>query len=232
MVCPKCRHRQLAEKARYCENCGTPLTRGAAGLAYFQHAAAALRQPVAFARRAGQRQFTSGLITIFLFSLLVPLNIYTGFQRLVGFVDNPFAGMVLRPTLAFAVVNLLITAYCFAVVKYGKGAATYREIAARFGVYLVPFTALLLLALLVALLGFHALQSMLLLIGLLGAWFAVPAFVILTGSSAEGPAPGFPDQLQGTLLVYLALLLTLGLFGKMLFGPLGRLLSEGWSLFF
>ncbi|WP_334073482.1 MULTISPECIES: zinc ribbon domain-containing protein [Paenibacillus] len=231
MICPKCQHRQLTEKARYCENCGKPLTRGAAGFAYLQFVTAALRHPVAFARRVNHGQFIAGLITILLFSLLVPLIIYTGFQRLVGFVDNPFVGMVLRPTLAFLIMSLLITAYCYAVVRYGKGPADYREVAARFGVYLVPFTALLLLALLAALLGIHSLQSLLLLIGLLGAWFAVPAFVILTGYSAEGQTPGFPDQLQGTLLVYLAVLLTLALFGKLLFGPLGRLLSDGWSLF-
>lgn len=244
MICPNCRHSQSNENAKFCEDCGTPLLKTTgegqqanaylenakqASRMYFKFFASALKSPAAYAKGVGREQFINGIITIVLYSLVVPLIIYFGFHRLAGWIDYPFLDLVLRPALAFAIMSILTVAYCFLAIKYGKGKGNFQEVAARFGVYLVPFTALLLLALLMAILQVNMLQSLLLMVGLFGAMFAVPAFVISSLMPEEG---GMFDRLQSTILVYIASSITVGLLGNVLFGRIGRLLGDGMSLFY
>ncbi|RCX20580.1 hypothetical protein DFP94_103311 [Fontibacillus phaseoli] len=260
MICRNCHHQQNNENAKFCENCGTPLSmttaegsepgsvpqkeeRGGdrqqaneylesakkASKLYFKFFASALKSPLTYARSVGREQFVNGIITMILYSLVIPLIIYSGFHRLAGFMDHPLLNVVVRPTLAFAVLVVLTAAYCYLAVWYGKGKASFQDVVARFGVYLVPFTALLLLALLFAVLQINLFQSLLLMVGLFGSIFSVPAFVIAGYIPEKGAAL---DQLQSTILVYIAAFITVGLLGDILFGPLGRLFGEGISLFY
>ncbi len=245
MICPNCHQSQLNENAKFCENCGTPLHTQAgegqqnnvyfenakqASRLYFKYFASALKSPSAYANGVGREHFANGIITMILHSLIVPLIVYFGFHRLTGWIDHPFLDVVVRPTLAFAILTILTATYCFLAVKYGKGQKkNFQDVVARFGVYLVPFTALLLLALLMAILQINMLQSLLLMVGLFGAMFAVPAFVISGLMPKEG---GILDRVQTTLLVYIASSITVGLLGNILFGRLGRILGDGMSLFY
>ncbi|WP_410771699.1 4-Cys prefix domain-containing protein [Fontibacillus sp. BL9] len=256
MICRNCHHQQNNENAKFCENCGTPLNKSEgpgpipkkeehrsdrqqaseylesakkASKLYFKFFASALRSPVTYAKSVGKEQFVNGIITMILYSLVIPLIVYSGFHRLAGFMDHPFLNLVVRPTVAFAVLAVLTAAYCYLAVWYGKGKAGFQDVVARFGVHLVPFTALLILALLMAVLQINLFQSLLLMVGLFGSIFSVPAFVIISYIPEKGAAL---DQLQSTILVYIAAFITVGLLGKILFGPIGRLLGEGMSLFY
>lgn len=196
---------------------------------YFSYFTAALKNPIAYAREVDGGQFINGVITMVLYSMTIPLIFYFGFHRLVGFMDHPFLDMVVRPTLAFVIFIFLTATYCFLAIKYGKGKGSYQDIIARFGVYLVPFTGLLLLALLMAVLEMNTLQSLLLMVGFFGSIFTVPGFVITSFIPESGAVL---DPLQSTILVYIAAFLTVGLLGNVLFGPMGRLLGQGMSFFY
>ncbi|CAM4464320.1 zinc ribbon domain-containing protein [Paenibacillus tarimensis] len=162
-----------------------------------------LKNPYAVGRQMGGEQFLNGIITIVLYAVLIPLMFYV--LTLGERFQPSFGNMVIKPAITYAVLMLLVATYCFAAVRLAKSPAGFKEVVARFGAFLVPFVALLIIALVFAAMK-SSLLGIFLLLGFVGAIFTVPAFVV--NSFNHSPGSGL-DAIYGTVLTYVATFITL-----------------------
>jgi hypothetical protein len=195
---------------------------------YWGYFTTILRSPFSRSKHIGKEQFMNGIITIILYALFIPLMMYFGLKDLT-YIESPFLNIVIKPAFAYAIFILLVATFLFFALKLGKVPVGYKDVAARFGAFLVPFVALFVLAFLMAILQMK-LFLLLLFIGFIASIFTVPVFVI--GSFKNNIHQGL-DAVYGTVLTYLATFITLGIMGKALFAIILQMVQEHiFSLFF
>ncbi|PZD94470.1 hypothetical protein DNH61_18945 [Paenibacillus sambharensis] len=175
-----------------------------------------LKSPYTAGRQMGGEQFVNGIITIVLYAVLIPLMFYA--LTLGERFQPSFGSMVIKPAITYAILMMLVTVYCFAAVRLAKSQAGFKEVAARFGAFLVPFVALLVVAFVFAALK-SSLLGIFLLLGFVGAIFTVPAFVV--NSFNNNPGTGL-DAIYGTVLTYVATFITLILMASFLVDQIVR----------
>ncbi|MET3697861.1 hypothetical protein SAMN05877753_104263 [Bacillus oleivorans] len=189
-----------------------------------------LKHPYAASVKAGEDQFINGIITIILYSLLIPFIIYFALKGVLGDLNDfgaelfgesmdinpPFADVVIKPFFAYAIFILLVAAFSFAAVKLMKVNASFKEVIARFASLLIPFVTILAVALILSLIKV-SLFIYLLVFGLIGAIFLVPALVVTSyqKQSQEGL-----DKVYGILIAYVLTFIALRIMGEMLFDSL------------
>ncbi|MBO2946065.1 hypothetical protein JJQ72_18980 [Paenibacillus sp. F411] len=187
---------------------------------YISYALEVLKSPLAAAQRTGSEQLVNGVISIVLFTLLIPLLVYimigSNGRNLIEYSigRSPFTEIVLKPWFWLLVLTGLSAVYTAGAVKLSSSSNVHiKEVIARYGTLLVPFIALMMISSLLISMG-TSLGSMLLIIGLVGAYFTVPALIITGYFNQAGR--GNMDVLYSILLVYAALLVTIMLIGRSL----------------
>ncbi|GIP29784.1 hypothetical protein J23TS9_49140 [Paenibacillus sp. J23TS9] len=196
---------------------------------YFSYFADVMKKPFAYAQNTGREQFVNGLITIMIFSLIIPLMIYLGFHDYAEFIGRgAFLTIVLKPFVGYVVFMMLLVTYTFLAVKFSKVNASYQDVAGRFGALLVPFTCSFLLSFVLTLLDAKIFVYFLL-IGFIGSLFTVPALVI--SSYTKENRTGL-DTVYGTILTYVLTFLTLYIMGKLLLSSIDYLMNSSLSPFF
>ncbi|WP_421381557.1 zinc ribbon domain-containing protein [Bacillus salacetis] len=168
---------------------------------YFSYFMTVLKKPVAATQHTNRDQLTNGLISIGLFALIIPLILYFSIDP-SG--EGAFIEYVIKPTVSYGILILLIATYTFVSIKLGKVSAGYADVIARFGSMLIPFLGLFFVALIMSLLDMY-LFPVLLGIGFFGSVFILPPLVI---SSFKKDTSSGLDVLYGTLLTYLAIFIT------------------------
>lgn len=195
---------------------------------YFGYFADVMKKPLAYANNTGREQFVNALITIGIFSLIIPLMMYLGFHdyaRLIG--EGAFVKIVLKPFVGYVVFMMLLVAYTYLAVKLSKVQASFQDVAGRFGALLVPFTCSFLVAFVLALLDAE-ISVYFLLIGFIGSLFTVPALVI--NSFNKDSRTGL-DTVYGTVLTYVLTFITLYIMGKILLSSIQGMMFSGLSPF-
>ncbi|MCY9090263.1 zinc ribbon domain-containing protein [Bacillus mojavensis] len=210
MFCPQCGHQ--ADGGKFCEKCGSPLPRqvgenqGAqAGAEAAKQAAkqfgsfvlAVLKRPYQECKTTGGEQLISGIITMVLFSLLTPLMFYILFSNGPG--SASFTEIFFKPTIYFALYIFGLHALIFFSLKIAGNQVSFKDSLSRFGAFLIPFTAILILALLLFLLHTDLCFTVLA-IGLIGAFFAIPPAML---SSYQHSYKGKADIIYSTIVIYL-----------------------------
>ncbi|WP_409271434.1 hypothetical protein V1499_18320 [Neobacillus sp. SCS-31] len=209
---------------------------------YIKFVLEVLKKPFSTSTQVGGEQFINAIITVCLFSLFVPLMSYFVLKGIISDMGNfggglfgnavreitpPFGSVVIKPFFGFIVFVLLISSFTFAAVKLGKVNASFKEVASRFGTLLVPFTALMLVAVLFSMLKI-SFAFVLLIISLIGLIFLVPALVI---SSYKSPFNNGLDIAYGSLLTYVLTFITLMIMGEFLFDSIASNLDRYWDIF-
>lgn len=184
---------------------------------YFGFFMTVLKSPFSQASKVSSAHFVNGLISIVLFSLLIPLITYLNLGDLRHYIDSPFANVVLKPMVGFAIYMLLIAVYSFVGLKAGKVSANIKEVISRFGALLIPFIALFLVAIILSILQIKILAFLLLFVGISLSVSMVPLFIIL--SYKKESEKGL-DAFYCSIIVYLLTGLTLLIMGNMLFSAL------------
>ncbi|MCY8055137.1 zinc ribbon domain-containing protein [Bacillus inaquosorum] len=209
MYCPQCGHQ--TDGGKFCEKCGSPLP----GQSGQQHAAqtgaaakqavkqfgsfvlAVLKRPYQECKTTGGEQLISAVITMVLFSLLTPSMFYTLFSDGPGSVS--FTAVFLEPTIYFALFIFGLHALIFFALKIAGNQVSFKDSFSRFGAFLIPFTAILILALLLFLLQTDICFTVLA-VGLIGAFFAIPPAML---SSYQHSYNGKVDMIYSTIVIYL-----------------------------
>ncbi|CEG29120.1 hypothetical protein [Bacillus sp. B-jedd] len=195
---------------------------------YLKFVLQVLKKPFSSSHQVGGEQFVNAIITICLFSLFIPVMFYFALKGFLSDIGNlggglfgnamqnispPFGTVVVKPFFGYIVFVLLISAFIFAAVKLGKIQVAFKDVVSRFGTLLIPFTALMLVAVLLSILKI-SFAFALLFISLVGLIFLVPTLVI---SSYKNPDNNGLDILYGSLLSYVLTFITLAIMGEFLF---------------
>ncbi|ETI69651.1 zinc ribbon domain-containing protein [Neobacillus vireti] len=188
---------------------------------YFGYFMEVLKKPYASSKSVGAEHFTNAIITIVLYSLIIPLMLYfiiksfadSMFGR-IGQISPPFLETVIYPTFTYAIFILLVATFAFAAVKLAKVNASYKEVISRFGSFLIPFLAILLIGFVLAILKAKVISVIFLVLGFSTALLIVPTLVI--ASFKKDTQDGL-DVIYGTLFTYILTCITIAIMGEMLF---------------
>ncbi|MBY8911426.1 zinc ribbon domain-containing protein [Bacillus sp. YC2] len=218
MYCPQCGHQ--TDGGKFCEKCGAPQP-GQAGAGHVQGQAAqagaaakkaskqfalfgldVLKRPYQTCKMTGGEQLVSSIITMVLFCLVTPVMLYILLSD--GFRDISFAGTVLKPALTFALFIFCLHLLIFIALKAGGAQVSFKDSISRFGAFLIPFTAILLLALILLLLHTTVCFTILA-VGLIGAAFAVPPLML---ASYQHLLTSKADIVYSVIVIYLIICVT------------------------
>jgi small-conductance mechanosensitive channel len=197
---------------------------------YFGYFMQVLKKPYQNSQAVGAEHFVNGLITIILFSLIIPLTIYFSAKGmfggygggLFGEASIPFGDFVIKPFFAYLIFMLLIAVFSFIAIKLGKVQISFKEVVARFGSFLIPFVAILVIGLIFSILKI-SFALVILLIALMSAIFIVPTLVI--AGFKRNSSTGL-DTIYGILLTYILSFITMAIMGEMLFDAIRSTLFD------
>lgn len=198
---------------------------------YFSFCIRVLKNPYTEMKSAGEQHFLHSIITMAVFALAVPSIFYFGLK---GFFDSlghysgifsrsyampSFFDIVLKPAFTFAIYIFLLFVFTYAGVRIQRVQASFKEVMGRFGTVLIPFTVIILVALLLSLMQ-TSLFMHVLLFGLCAIVFLIPSAVLY---SYHERAKGAVDIVYATLLVYLMTFISVRVMGDLFFEYLGKL---------
>ena len=200
---------------------------------YFMHF---VKQPSSIFVR-GEREFTNGIISIILVSILVALTLYTfvnNFARatLGNFGDlfmNNYSGpsfmSVFGSTFLFTLASIaLVIASLFAISKLFGPAKSFKEIVSIVGAHLTPVIIVGVVALLLILLKSNTYGSVLLSVVIIFTVFVLPLYLI---SALISKQPRGVDPLYGYVLYIVLFSIVFSIFVSVLAdSTVGRYLDE------
>lgn len=176
-----------------------------------------LKRPNQVSEQTNASLMGSGFIAMALFSLLIPLVIYFDIKTFVGGDDVPFTfgEAVLQPFVMLLVVCLLVNVFIFFALKLGNVVIGFKDVIARFGAFMIPSVAILLVGFLLAVMGVNP-TFVLCLFGLaIFAWIAAIGSTIYSYKQAH---TGGLDPFYGVLATITAAFLVIYLFRDVLLG--------------
>ncbi len=197
---------------------------------YWKHFVQVLKQPTRIGEMTNESHMVNGIITMVLFSLMLPLIVYITLKNAVsgygfGFVHITFGDYVLKPLFFLLIVTLMVNSLIFLALKLGNVVASYREVIGRFGSYMIPSAAIVAFGVLLSILQVNG--------GFLG-WVVLAGFfswmlaVSATIYSYRSRHTGGLDPFYGVLGTFAGTLLLLYLFGDNLlsvfFNGMGNIL--------
>lgn len=124
---------------------------------YLKHFVQVLKQPTRIGETTNASHMVNGIITMALFSLMLPLIVYFTLKNAVGglgfgFVRISFGDYVLKPLIFLFIVTMMVNSLIFYALKLGNVVLSYREVIGRFGAYMIPSTAIMTFGVLLSLL--------------------------------------------------------------------------------
>ncbi|WP_062051301.1 hypothetical protein [Bacillus sp. JCM 19034] len=162
---------------------------------YFSFALSVLKQPFHYSATLGQKQMVNGLISMILYSLLLPMYIY-----IIGY-SLPFFDTVLKPAFATMILFLLLSVIILGVTKLMKIETNFKTIVTRFGSFITISTILLVVANILALLSIITFSILLISCALLGYFIAIATTMF---SFHEKDRKGI-DTFYAIAIIYIAI---------------------------
>ena len=115
-----------------------------------------LKQPTRIGETTNAGHMVNGIITMVLFSLMLPLIVYFTYKNAwsgFGFGRNiSFGDYVLKPLIFLFIVTMMVNTLIYFALKLGNVVLSYREVIGRFGANMIPSTAIMTFGVLLALL--------------------------------------------------------------------------------
>ncbi|MBU9712751.1 zinc ribbon domain-containing protein [Evansella tamaricis] len=166
---------------------------------YYQFALASLKAPFRFASNTNEPSAINGLISIILFSLLVPFTTYLTLRN--PYYAVPFGSTVVTPAIVLFVTFMIMTGVMFVVLKLMKVDADFKLVLTRLG-SLIVFPLLFVLAGFVfTLLSVKVFGNIVSGVGLM----ILPLTTFATIFSFEKKQEGGLDPLYGIIIMVIAL---------------------------
>ncbi len=175
----------------------------------------ALLNPFAASTRVKDTDKVNGLITLALFSLLIPLFTYSAIG---SYYRPPFLDTVLKPFMVLLIFFAILLAVKFGVAKLMKADISFVQVMTRFGTLMVLPTTLALLAVVFAFLNSYTFSTVLMLLSISFASIASMATIFSIKTAA--PKTGGIDVVYGVIITYVAMAIVLLIIGDSIMGNL------------
>ncbi len=197
---------------------------------YFVHFREVVKKPYNVCRTAESESFTNGLITYILYSLFIPLICYFGLKNIMSGISSYSSGlygsdyvvqpsffdMVIIPFFACFVFTVLMAFFAFISLKLGHVNVDFKDVFARFGLFLMPIIVIFAVGLILSILKVQY-YTIFLALGLVCSMFIVPALVIVSYKKDKN---GGLDVFYGTLLTYILIFILILMMVRVLFESL------------
>lgn len=200
---------------------------------YFGYSIQVLKNPYPVSSNLGKEYFVNALITMILYAFIIPSILYFSLKGVLSEITSQlegnifgsfiteltpaitpsFADVVAKPFFGFVLLIGLVSVFTFTAIKLGKVIVDIKEVIARFGAFLLPFVAILIVSLLLSILKVKF-SIAILAVGFVSSLLLVPAFVI--SSYKKGSKEGL-DVLYGSILCYVLTVIVLVIMGNFLF---------------
>ncbi|WP_096201568.1 zinc ribbon domain-containing protein [Bacillus sp. FJAT-45350] len=239
MHCPHCGG-AVEEGAKFCIHCGNQIAQvGTSNTVntsvkeneyvkqgkemskqYFSFALRALKNPMSFGRTTNGAQLSNGIISLVLFSLLLPLFTYSVANNVGrGYVDVPIFDVVVKPMFMFILFLAALSGIMFVVTKFMKLEVTFRDVVARFGTFVTVPVFLVLVAVILVTLSIYAFAFLLLFIALCCFLLTITSTIYSYPKESKGGL----DSFYGVVLAYIIMIILGVMFGESM---LNGLISE------
>ncbi|SES90296.1 zinc-ribbon domain-containing protein [Oceanobacillus limi] len=137
------------------------------GRNYIQFIPQALKRPFTASQKVSESDNINGIITLVLFSLLLPLYTFTIAKKISpDFIEVPFFETVLKPLVFILIFFAILVGIKFGVSKLLNAELSYIRILTIFGSLMVLPTSLLLVSLLFLILSINVFSAILLFVAL------------------------------------------------------------------
>lgn len=180
---------------------------------YLSHFLQVIKNPTRVSELTNASHMVNGIITMVLFSLMLPLIVYFTLKRLwggFGFAHISFGTYVLNPLIFLFLVIMMVNTLIFFALKLGNVVLSYREVIARFGANMIPSTAIMIVSFLLSLMEVDGeFLSWVMLAGIF-SWILA---VVSTIYSYKNRHTGGLDPFYGVLGTFAGSALLLYLFG-------------------
>ncbi|WEK54839.1 MAG: hypothetical protein P0Y55_01810 [Candidatus Cohnella colombiensis] len=200
---------------------------------YFSFFIQMLKAPVRTGQQTNAGQMVNGLITMIVFSLMLPLTIYfelrQAFKDVYSFfgsntINLPAGDYIFKPFFVLIIAVLLVTAIMLLVLKLGRVVTNFKEVIARFGALMVPAAALFTISFLFALIKIDVdLIGWLTMLGFF-SWLVAICYTIY---SFKKDQPDGLDTFYCLLLTFIGSFIVFAIFGDSIlssfFGGIERL---------
>ncbi|GAA0325928.1 hypothetical protein GCM10008967_15630 [Bacillus carboniphilus] len=184
---------------------------------YFSYFLSGLKQPVAVAEKVNKSELTNGLITLVIYSLMIPLMIYFAVKNafkdsFFGPVEISFVDVVIIPTFILVIFLAVIGLIIFGVIKIGGSSVSYLDVLSRYGAFQIVPTAFLFVALIFSLLGSEVLFSIFFALCVLGSTTIIPLMIYSYKRDGKGL-----DTFYSILLAYIGIIILYLILGEQAF---------------
>ncbi|WP_117168469.1 zinc ribbon domain-containing protein [Paraliobacillus sediminis] len=175
---------------------------------YWNFIPSALANPFAASKHAGPANKINAMITLILFSLLIPLFSYIS---LSSYFRPPFVEMVVQPFFIFVIFFALLLAVKYGVAKLMKADVSFINVMTRFGIVMVLPTTTALVAVLFAILGIDDFSIILLIVSM--GLASIASLATIFSIKEKAPVTGGLDVFYGVVLTYVAMTIILLIIG-------------------
>jgi len=225
-TCPQCGSEELGPK--FCMSCGfrvteangdaesemaasqaTVQTEGNAYIEqgkniaqnYWEFLKSTVKNPTHQSQTLDKRNMVNGMITLILYSLMIPLIIYFVIKGTFGeFMAPSFSAVFFKPAFFILLFMALNTAVVYAVSKPGNPNLNFYDVVGRLGGFLVIPTLLLALGIVFSIIQVYTMVGFAAVLGVVGLFIAATMTIFsLKKQSTKGI-----DAMYATFLFYIA----------------------------
>ena len=194
---------------------------------YFSYFLTMLKKPVFAAANTNKQDLTNGLITMFLFTLFIPLMVFFALKNTLGeYLNVSFYDVVMKPFFVFFIYIVLVVAVLLGVLKIAKSSANFLDVMARLGSFLVLPTAFLAVAFILSLIGSTSCVFFLS-IGLICFSFIIPLIIY----SYKQEEPRGMDTIYCILLTYVGIAIVFLIVGEQVVQDFIELLDNPYGYY-
>lgn len=180
------------------------------------------------AKNTTANDLVSSLVMMGLFALLIALTYYITLRsNAFGmFLDVSFLNHFILPFIIYFALFVVIASITFVAIKLTGKDVPYQEVLAKYGAYLIPFSLVFVLSLLISFVGIISLTLITSLISMLGVLLIIPTLIIMNYRLT-----GF-DRIYLLLAIYFVSIIIFGfLLQTFLESVIGGILGNLGSLF-
>lgn len=189
---------------------------------YWNFIPGALGHPFQTSKRVSDGDKINAIITLALFSILLPLFAYTTIRKLSdGYFQPPFFDMVIKPFFVLVIFFVVLIAVKFGVAKLMKANVTFWDVLTIFGTLMILPTVVAFGSLILSFVSSYTFSTILFFFSI--SFTSIASMASVFSLKARAPEKAGLDAVYGVIITYIAMAIIVFIIGD---SVVGNLISE------